>query len=69
MTNLNDGTKHLAFWILGQSHMVHFVDHLINIHSLVILEGFEVVILVVKTNYNISCDLLIIELKHRFLEH
>jgi hypothetical protein len=49
--------------------MVHFVDHLINIHSIVTLEGFEVVILIVKNHYTISYDLLIIELKHRFLDH
>jgi hypothetical protein len=49
--------------------MVHFVDHLTSIHSLVTLKGFEVVILVMKTHCAISCDLLIIELKHRFLDH
>jgi hypothetical protein len=49
--------------------MVHFVDHLISIHSLVTLEGFEVVILIVKNHCTISYDLLIIELKHRFLDH
>jgi hypothetical protein len=26
VTNFNDGTKHLAFYIMGQSHMVHYVD-------------------------------------------
>jgi hypothetical protein len=49
--------------------MVHFVDHLTSIHSLGTLEGFEIVILVVKTHCTISCDLLIIELKHRLLDH
>jgi hypothetical protein len=35
-TNLNGGIKHLTFCIIGQSHMVCFVDYLVNIHSIII---------------------------------
>jgi len=44
--------------------MVHFVDPLICIHSLVTCEGFEVVILTMKAQCTIVCDLLVIELQH-----
>ncbi len=36
VTNLNGGIKHLVFCIIGQSHMLCFVDYLINIHSIII---------------------------------
>jgi hypothetical protein len=36
VSNLNGGIKHLIFCIIGQSHMVCFVDYLINIHSIII---------------------------------
>jgi hypothetical protein len=36
LTNSNDGIEHLAFRIIGQSHMVHHVNYLTNIHSKVI---------------------------------
>jgi hypothetical protein len=35
-TNLNGGIKHLPFCIIGQSHMVCFVNYLVNIHSIII---------------------------------
>jgi hypothetical protein len=48
VADLNVGMEHLEFWIMEQSHMVHYVDPLINIHSLIICEGFEVNILGMK---------------------
>jgi len=32
VTDLNDGIKHLAFYIIKQSRMVHYVESLIGIH-------------------------------------
>ncbi len=63
MTNLNDGTKHLSFCIMGQSHLVHYVDPLTSLHSTVIHDGFEVVIKVVKAQCIITCGLLVIKLE------
>jgi hypothetical protein len=40
VTHLNDGIKYLTFRIIGQSHMVHFVDSLISIDSTVTQKGF-----------------------------
>jgi hypothetical protein len=48
LTNLNDGIEHLAFRIIGQSHMVHCVNSLTNIHFAVIYEGFDQVIKTIK---------------------
>jgi hypothetical protein len=36
MTDVNDGIKHLASHIIGQFHMVHYVDSLTNIHFAII---------------------------------
>ncbi len=41
VTDLNDGIKHLAFWIIGQSHMVHVSNPLTRIHFLVIREALK----------------------------
>ncbi len=41
LTNLNDSIEHLAFRSIGQSHMVHRVNSLTNIHFVVIYEGFD----------------------------
>ncbi len=46
--DLNDGIKHLAFWIMGQSHMVPLSNPLIRIHFLVIREDFEATIFITK---------------------
>jgi hypothetical protein len=48
VNNLNDGTKHLAFHIIGQSHMVHYVDSVIGMHSTFTQEGFDQAIKFVK---------------------
>jgi hypothetical protein len=69
VTNLNDNNEHLAFCIIKQSHMVHFIIALINEHSPVILEHFDQVIKVVKVHYIATCVLLILELEWRFLDH
>jgi hypothetical protein len=49
ITNLNDGIKHLSFWFMGQSHMVHSIDPLIGLHFLIIHNDFETTIIVVKS--------------------
>ncbi len=41
MTHVIDGTKHLSFYIIGQSHMVHFVNYLNGIHFIITWEGFD----------------------------
>ncbi len=46
--DLNDGTKHLAFHIIGQFQIVHCVDSLIRIHSAITWEGFDQIITSVK---------------------
>jgi hypothetical protein len=69
LTDLNVGIEHLKFSIMEQSHMVHYVDPLVNIHSLIICEGFEVDILVMKGHCIVACDLLVIELECKFLDH
>jgi hypothetical protein len=48
VTNFNDGTKHLAFCITGQSHMVHYVDLLTNFHSPITHGDVETTNIVVK---------------------
>jgi hypothetical protein len=48
--------------------MVHFVDPLMA-SNLVTCEGFEVIILIVKAQCTIACDLLIMDLECRFLDH
>jgi hypothetical protein len=67
--DVNDGTKYLAFQIIKQSHIIHCVDFLISIHSVVTWEGFNQVITFMKTQCIISYDLLVIELMRRFLNH
>jgi len=69
VADLNVGMEHLEFWIMEQSHMVHYVDPLINIHSLIICEGFEVNILGMKAQCIVACDLLVIESECKFLDH
>ncbi len=69
VSNLNGGIKHLIFCIIGQSHMVCFFDYLINIHSIIIQEGFDQVIRGVKVQCTIACDLLVFELEGKFLNH
>ncbi len=48
VTNFNDATKHLTFYIMGQSHMVHYVDLLTNLHSPITHGEVEATIIVVK---------------------
>jgi hypothetical protein len=49
--------------------MVHYVDYLTGIHSTIIREGFDEAIASMKVQCTIFCDLLVIELKWRFLDH
>ncbi len=67
--NLNDGIEHVAFHIIGQFHMVHYVDSLTSIHFAIIWEGFDQAITFVKVQCTVICDLLVIELERRFLDH
>jgi len=53
----------------GTIHVVHYVDPLINIHSLIICDGFEIDILTMKVQGIVAGDLLIIELECKFLDH
>jgi len=69
MIHLNDETKHLVFHIIGQFQMVHCVDSLSGIHFVVTREGFDQIITFVKVQCIIACDLLVIELERRFLDH
>jgi hypothetical protein len=67
--DLNDGTKHLAFCIIGQSYMVHYVDSLIGIHFIVTHGGFDQIITYVKVHCTVAYDLLVTKLEQRFLNH
>jgi len=67
--DLSDGNDHLAFHIIGQSHMVHFIVAIIGEHSLVIREGFDQAIKVVKVQRIVPCDLLVLKLEQRFPNH
>jgi hypothetical protein len=67
--DLNDGIEHVALHIIGQFHMVHYVDSLISIHFAIIWEGFDQAITSVKAQFTVVCDLLVIELKQRFSDH
>jgi len=64
--DLNDGPKHLAFQIMGQSHMVHYIDLLIGLHFPITCDDFEATIIVMKAQCTFACDLLIIKLKCKF---
>jgi hypothetical protein len=48
MIDVNDGTKHLVFHIIGQSHMVHFLNSLSGIHFIITWEGFDQAIKTIK---------------------
>jgi len=39
--NLNDDMEHLAFHIIRQSHMIHYVNYVIGMHFGVTWEGFN----------------------------
>jgi hypothetical protein len=67
--HLNDGIQHLTFCIIGQFHMVHFVDSLINIHSIVSPKGFHQTIRTIKVPCIVAYDLVVFELEQRFLDH
>ncbi len=62
---------HITLGILdyGTIHVVHYVDPLINIHSLIICDDFEVDILTMKVQCIVAYDLLVIELECKFLDH
>ncbi len=63
--DLNDGTKHLAFQIMGQSHMVHYIDPLIGLHFPITYDDFEATIIVMKAQCTFVSDLLVIKLKFK----
>ncbi len=66
MIDLNDGIEHLAFHIIGQSYMVHYVDFLNGIHFIVTQGGFDQIITFVKVQCTIVYDLLVTKLKQMF---
>ncbi len=49
--------------------MIHFVDSLTSIHFVITHDVFEVVMQVIKAQCIVACDLSIIELEHRLLNH
>jgi hypothetical protein len=49
--------------------MVHFVGSLIDNHHLVLLEGFDQAVKIVKGQCIVMCDLLVFELEWRFPNH
>jgi hypothetical protein len=67
--DLNDGTKHLAFQIMGQSHIVHYIDPLTGLHFPITCDDFEVTIIVMKAQCTFAYDLLVIKLKCKFSNH
>jgi len=67
--DLNVGIEHLAFHIIGQSHIIHCVDFLTSIHYVVTWEGFDQAITSVKAQCTDAYDLLVTKLKQRFLNH
>jgi hypothetical protein len=67
--DLNDGTEHLTFHIIRYSHMVHYVDYLNGIHFAIIWKGFDQTITSMKVQCIVAYDLLVIELKWRFIDH
>lgn len=66
MTNLNDGTKHLTFYIMEQSHMVHFVNPLIVFQFPI---THDATIIIVKAQCITKSNLLLTKLKCKFLNH
>jgi hypothetical protein len=54
---------------MGQSHIIHIVDSLTNIHFVITHDVFEVAMKAMKAQCIAACDLSIIELEHRFLNH
>jgi hypothetical protein len=67
--HLNDGIKHLTFCVIGQFHMVHFVDSLISIHSTITPKDFHQTIRTIKVPCIVVYDLVVLELEQRFLDH
>jgi hypothetical protein len=58
--DLNDGPKHVAFRIMGQSHMVHYIDPLTGLHFPIACDDFEATFIVMKAQWTFACDLLVI---------
>jgi hypothetical protein len=69
VTHLNDGIKYLTFRIIGQTHMVHFVDSLISIDSRVTQKGLYHTTRTSKVQCIVAYDLIALELEHKFLNH
>jgi len=49
--------------------MVHYVDPLTSLHPLVFHDVFETIIIVMKDQCIVACDLFVIELVSRFSNH
>jgi hypothetical protein len=69
VTNLNDDIEHLAFHIIGQSLMIHYVDYVIGMHFGVTSEGFYRAIKIVKAQCIVACDVLNLNLEWKFPNH
>ncbi len=67
--DLNDGTKYMAFRIMGQSHMVHYIDPLTGLHFPIACVTPKTTIIVMKTQCIFACDLLLIKSKCKFSNH
>ncbi len=67
--NLNDDMEHLAFHIIGQSHMIHYVNYVIDMHFGVTWEVFNWAIIVVKAQCIVAHDVLDFKWKQRFPNH
>jgi hypothetical protein len=65
VTNLNDDTKHLTFYIMGQSHVVHLVNPLFVFHFPITHD----VTIIVKTHCITKSNLLVTKLKCKFSNH
>jgi hypothetical protein len=59
VNKLNDGIKHLVFRIIGKSHMVHYVDFVVNMHFGFIRNDFDQVIRTIKIQCTDACDVLV----------
>jgi len=49
--------------------MVHYVDPLTSLHPLVFHDVFETIIIVMKDQCIVACDLFVTELVSRFSNH
>jgi hypothetical protein len=59
VNKLNDGIEHLVFHIIRKSHMVHYVDFIVNMHFGVTRNNFDQVIRAIKIQCIDACDVLV----------